>query len=228
LPSQWLSNPDLRHRLLNELVESTEPMWYLRVRLPAPRPAHSQPRNEALLRGYQELGKVAASEGRQVILATSGLTGWLATSLGAAGFGAGTTPATRTFAEPTVIPQQPESPWPRRPRYFEPALLHTVDFATHELLLRSKDYTPCGCTFCAELGAANPKPPPDQWNGELAGLHHLLQLGRLLARLHTTDPQSTARHQVEQARAFHASLPPFPTHHDNQPLHLKAWAQLLQ
>jgi len=228
LSSQWLSNPDLRHRLLTELVESNESMWYLRIRLPVPHPAHSQPRSEALLRGYQELGKVAASEAKQVIFATSGLTGWLATSLGAAGFGAGTTPATQTFARRPAIPQRPDDPWPERPRYFEPALLHTVDLATHQLLLNSKHYRPCDCRFCSELHAANPKRQPEQWNPELAGLHHLLQLGRLLACLHSSDPQTRARQEVEQALDFHATLPPLPTHRDNQPVHLRAWARLLQ
>jgi hypothetical protein len=228
LPATWLADPDLRYKLLLELVESPEPRWYLRIRLPVPRPAHSQPRSEALLRGLQELGKTAASEAKQLIFATSGLTGWLATSLGAAGFGAGTTPTTNTLAEPSHVPQPPEDPWPERPRYFEPLLLHTVDLATHHMLLTSKDYKPCTCRFCNELDVANPKREPSQWNRETAGLHHLLQLGQLLARLHTTNSQATARQIVEHALSFYRHLLPLPTHHDNQPRHLEAWAQLLQ
>lgn len=228
LPATWLSNPDLRYKLLLELVESPEPSWYLRIHLPVPRPAHSQPRNEALLRGLQELGKTAASEAKRLIFATSGLTGWLATSLGAAGFGAGTTPSSNTFAQRAGIPQRPDNPWPKRPRYFEPALLHAVDLATHKILLTTKGYKPCTCPYCAQLHATDPDQLSTQWSSESAGLHRLLQLGRLLACLHAADPQAAARQTVDQALRFYHNLPPLPTHDDNQPRHLAPWARLLQ
>jgi len=60
----WLVNPRLRHRLLQELVESQERLWYLRFRWAVVKPPYSQQRKVELLEGYKQLAEVARAESK--------------------------------------------------------------------------------------------------------------------------------------------------------------------
>jgi hypothetical protein len=195
----WLMNPRLRDRLLEELVESQERLWYLRFRWAVVKPPYSQQRNLDLLEGYRELARVARVEGKVLLLPTSGLTGWLGTAWGARGFGTGMGPAEQAFADRTTFRMPAGSRRPRRHRYFEPSLLHVVSLATHQSLIGSRDYLTCQCPFCEELDATNADLDPTTWARDASGLHYLFQSGRLLADLQAGDSQAEARKEVERA-----------------------------
>jgi hypothetical protein len=224
----WLMNPRLRHRLLEELVESQERLWYLRFRWAVVKPPYSQQRNHDLLEGYKELAKVARVEGKVLLLPTSGLTGWLGTAWGASGFGTGMGPAEQGLAEKPAFRIPAGSRRPRRHRYFERSLLHVVSLATHQSLVGTTDYITCRCPFCEELEAANADLDPTTWAHDAAGLHYLVQSGRLLADLTAGAPQAEARKEVERAIDYDATLPPGSVTGDDRPLHLQVWGQVLQ
>jgi hypothetical protein len=227
LDRAWLRSPRLRARLLEEMVESAERLWYLRVRWAVIKPPYSQQRDEDLLQGYADLGQVARAEGKTVIYPTSGLTGWLATGLGATGLGSGTSPCAQGFADEADV-RRPKGRTQRRlERYFEPSLLHVVDLTAHSALLGRPGYLTCDCPFCDELDAANPNLDPTTWNAEAAALHYLVQLGRLLAKLHVADPRAEARKEVERALDFRATVSGTLIG-NNRPQHLAAWDQVLQ
>jgi hypothetical protein len=228
LAHRWLSNRGLLDRLLEELVESTEPLWYLRIRWGVVKPPHSQQRDDELLRGYKELATVARSEGKTPMFPTSGLTGWLAAACGAAGLGTGMGPSEQGFAEQPVIRLPAGVPRIPKKRYFERSLLHVVDVSTHMALLGSPGYVVCDCRFCKELDAANPRLDPANWDNEAAALHYLVQTGRLLASLRAADPQIEARREVERARAFESTVSGMVVTGDNRPRHLAAWDRALQ
>ena len=231
LDRSWLRTASLREHLLEEMVDSPETGWYLRVRWAAIKPPYSQQRDDDLLKGYQQLGQVARDEGKTLIYPTSGLTGWLASGLGASGFGSGTDASAQAFAEAIDVRLPKGRRRPRIERYFEPALLGIVDLATHRTLLGQHEYITCDCPFCEELDASNPNLDPSGWNGETASLHCLVQLGRLLSKLQGGDPQVEARKEVERARDFYNAVTnsvPGSVAGNNRPLHLRAWGQVLQ
>jgi hypothetical protein len=228
LTQRWLTNERLRDRLLEELVESSERLWYVRVRWGVVKPPHSQQRDDDLLRGYRELAAVARSEDKTIVFPTSGLTGWIATACGAAGLGTGMGPSEQGFAEQAVIRLPAGVSRIPRKRYFERSLLHTVDLSTHTTLLGAPGYIMCDCLFCTELGAANPSPDPANWDKEAASLHQLVQTGRLLATLHAANPQTEARKEVQRARDFEATVSSAALSGDDRPRHLAAWDRVLQ
>ena len=225
---RWLTNERLRDRLLEELVESSERLWYVRVRWEVVKPPYSQQRDHDLLRGYKELAAAARSESKSIVFPTSGLTGWLATAYGAAGLGTGVGPSEQGFAERPVIRLPAGVSRIPKKRYFERALLHTVDLSTHTALLGSPGYLLCDCRFCKELDAANPAVDPANWDKEAAALHALVQTGRLLATLRVADPQAEARSEVARARTFAAAFSASVLNGDNRPRHLEAWDRALQ
>jgi hypothetical protein len=135
----WLMNTRLRHRLLQEVVESQERLWYLRFRWGVVKPPYSQQRSHDLLEGYKELAQVVRAERKVLLLPTSGLTGWLGSAWGASGFGTGMGPAEQGFAERPTVRMPAGTKRPRRHRYFERSLLQVVSLATHQSLIGSRD-----------------------------------------------------------------------------------------
>lgn len=216
----WLSNPILRSMLLTEIVESSEDMWYLRFCWPKPMVRYGQLTNPDVLLGYQELCQVAADEGKRVVLANSGLTGWVATALGAAGFSTGT-----SWPEQAHVMESPMggNGGPPKERYFDRNLLHTVERPTYLRIARSPAHVACACTYSSSLarGAV--------WDFQHAGYHYLMNAGDLTQQIaRATDPRAQAQATVTAAATFAGSLSGATALAGaDRPLHLPGWGKAL-
>ncbi len=217
----WLQRQVLRDQLLIELLEQEHfDTWYVRVRLPRSVRPPEQAADVELLSGLKELASLAAEQERNLLLPQSGVTGWLQLAFGAAGFGSGLSLADQAFKAPLQGLKRDGEPPPRKELYFEPALLHTVNRATHDVLLAQPDYLLCDCPYCPSLHA-NP------WNHTTAALHGLHRLGRL-TNLATTGgrggPAVAVRRAVREARE---TARRWPLADVNLPRHLSIWDPLL-
>lgn len=110
--SEWLTNKSLRNRLLAEIVERDEDVWYIRVQWPALTSTYGQLCDVTLLDAYQELAVVCEDEDKRLLLPNSGGTGWLSLSWGATGFGTGIGSKARAFAVASLHLRE-ESLWHR-------------------------------------------------------------------------------------------------------------------
>jgi len=226
LPRTWLESPPHLAALLRELIDSNEVAWYVRVLWPPMTPRYGQLRESGLLRGYRELASTASGEGKVLILPNSGFLGWLATGWGASGLSAGMGMAEQAFAEiAQVRTRRGAAMPPRKSRYFEPGLLHTVDLDTHIRLLAEQGYVSCTCPYCQRLRAAAPT-ANGTWDRDQVALHYLVQLATFLSHLNVRHPRPTARTDVRAARAFWDGLTVKPIG-ENVPQHLEIWDQLL-
>lgn len=228
LDGSWLTDPVLRGVLLHEIVESGERLWYLRFRWPVVQPRYGQLRQRSLLEGYRQLAVTAALEDKVLVLPNSGLTGWVATALGATGFSTGPSWGEQAYAAPQIVANRPGQ---RRPpptlRLFERTVLHTVDHASHVAMLGETDYQLCRCRYCTALGAATPTTA--RWDKETASMHYLLRCARLTALLASPNRRMEALREVRRAQAFlraTAGTPAAPTG-NNAPAHLAEWENLL-
>ncbi|SDO34228.1 hypothetical protein SAMN05660199_01755 [Klenkia soli] len=224
----WLTDSNLRSLLLQELVESNERLWYLRFRWPVTNPRYGQLRDAAVLDGYKLLAVTAALEGKVLVLPNSGLTGWVATALGATGFSTGMSWGEQAYADPRIVSaRKGEPPPPPTLRLFERSLLHTVDHASHVALMAQQDYLLCRCRYCQALGAHTQSPA--RWDRETAGLHYLLRVARLTAMLNGPARRTEATREVLRAQQFlkaTATTAAAPTG-NNAPAHLSEWYRLL-
>lgn len=223
----WLARRDLRTLLLNEIVDSKERHWYLRFRWPIVDPRYGQLLDPAILAGYKELASVCAAEEKILVLPNSDLTGWVATALGASGFGTATSVADRRFGDQRRIASQPNTPRPPdKLRYFSRPLLHTVEHHAHQALLSEAGYTACACPYCTNQLRPH-GPPPVPWKTEAAHYHYLWNAADLTATL-GSNPRIQALRQVRTAVTFLQGVSPAnaPTGED-QPRHLSVWAGLL-
>lgn len=94
--AEWLKQPQLLDDLLAELIEGRAfTVWHVRVQWPPPAKSWHQPTTDKLLVGYRALAQTANDEGRRLLLPQTGLTGWLTLAWGAAGYGTGTSEASR-------------------------------------------------------------------------------------------------------------------------------------
>lgn len=228
MDGSWLTEPGLRRVLLNEIVESVERLWYLRFRWPIVQPRYGQLRIRALIEGYRQLSLTAALEEKVLIVPNSGLTGWVATALGATGFSTGPSWPEQAYAAPQIIANRPGQ---RRPpptlRLFERTLLHTVDHASHVAMLQHTGYQLCRCRYCAALGTSTPSAA--RWNKETASMHYLLRCARLTALLASSNRRIEALREVRRAQAFLQrtfGTPAAPTG-NNAPAHLAEWERVL-
>lgn len=228
LDGAWLTEPPLRAALLHEIIESGERLWYLRFRWPVVQPRYGQLRQRSLLEGYRELAVTAALEDKVLVLPNSGLTGWVAAALGAAGFSTGPSWPEQAYAAPQIVANRPGQ---RRPpptlRLFERTVLHTVDHASHVAMLGEANYQLCRCRYCTAMGAATTSAA--RWNREAASMHYLLRCARLTALLASPNRRMEALREVRRAQAFMratAGTPAAPTG-NNAPAHLVEWERLL-
>lgn len=218
LPRSWLTSTVLRDQLLAQLLDQEQfDIWYVRVQWPSSLRSTEQPVDLALLQGYKRLSQLAADEERTLLLPQTGTTGWLQLAFGAAGFGSGLPGSDQAFKEPAgggggAAPIE---------RYFEPALLHSVERTVHEALRARPNYVACDCPYCPLLHAS-----PD-WRHDMASLHQLHWMGRLSA-----DTAGVARGGANGAvrravRAAVATAAEEPLAGLSAPRHLAAWDQLL-
>lgn len=222
LDGRWLSDPTLRSKLLHEMLESTERNWYLRFYWPEMQIRYGQLGDAAILQGYKELAETTAVEEKTLVLPNTGLTGWVASALGATGFSTGTSWGEQAFAKPRAMGgRRGVRPPPRIPRYFDWSLLHTVEYQEY-LRLREldghEDYTSPFSLEVEESGHGH----------DLNGLHYLMAAAELQAELNGRRPQLVARRRVRAARAFLEGLRRLDQPSgSNRPQHLEAWEELL-
>jgi hypothetical protein len=200
LAGDWLANPVLRTMLLDEIVESTEPLWYIRVRWPIVEPRYGQLTNGPLLDGYKELAATAALEGKVLVLPNSGLTGWVATALGASGFSTGTSWPEQAFCDERRFGRQPgQSNPPAAERYFERAVLNPLLWSDAQGLGNVHGFVACQCRYCLAMRA-------NGYSREHAGAHYLVRTARLLDDIGSTNRRLEALRSVRSAQGFQASL----------------------
>jgi len=218
LPRSWLTRSVLRDQLLAHLLDQEQfDIWYIRVQWPSSLRSTEQPVDFTLLEGYKRLAQLAADEERILLLPQTGLTGWLQLAFGATGFGSGLPGADQAFKEPVgggsgAAPIE---------RYFEPALLHSVERTVHDTLRARPAYIPCPCPYCPALHRAT------NWRHDLAQLHQLHWTGRFAA-----DAVATARGGAGGAvrravRAAVANAAAEPLAGPSDPKHLAVWDRLL-
>ena len=221
LPASWLTTKSLLNALKEELVESTEPLWWLRFYWPIVEPRYGQMRDAAILSGYRELARTAAVEDKVLILPNSGLTGWVATAWGAQGFSTGTSWTEQKYgAEPIrrSTPGQPKPPPVER--FFDRTILHSLPHADHLSLRGESNHLTCHCRFCRRLAAASTYLQP------VADQHYLLECARLTGQLTGRRPGHAALRAVRDAQAFTAALPTGLTG-PSRPVHLPEWESRL-
>ncbi|WP_157509626.1 hypothetical protein [Leifsonia sp. Root4] len=219
---RWLVDKELRGMLLQEITESSEKLWYLRFWWPIVTYRYGQLLDEDVLRGYRILTRTAAVEGKQLILPNSGLTGWVMSALGAAGFSTGTSWPDQAFARQRPMGgRKGQKPPPHTPRFFDRHILHTLDYTMEQRLAVIDGHKPFETPFSRAIAE-------DEHNKELAGLHYLTSVGNLQANLSSSNPTITATKALRQAERFLAGVDDLdqPTG-GNSPLHLGGWGRLL-
>lgn len=223
MDSKWLSDTSLRNALIDEIVESSERAWYLRFWWPEVKPRYGQLLDDALLRGYRELATATAVEGKRIYLANSGLTGWVATALGASGFSTGQAWGEQAFAAQRPMGSQKGAKRPPKiPRIFDSTVLHTMDFNEYSRLRGMPKHREYSSPYSVEIDAGGHTP-------ERASLHYLLAVGELTASLNGTRPNFLAHNRARRGQRFIDSLSP--VHQLNgisKPLHLAPWMKLLR
>lgn len=223
MDSRWLSETKLRDALVDEIVESSEDSWQLRFWWPEVTPRYGQLVDDGLLRGYRELVTSAALEGKRVYLANSGLTGWIATALGAAGYSTGQAWGEQAFAAQRRMGSQKGARRPPKlPRFFDSTVLHTMDFNEYSRIRTLPRHREYATPYLAEIDALG-------HTAERATLHYLLAVGDLTASLNGSRPNFLAHRRVRRGVRFLDGLSPVDQPGGiSRPGHLRSWLKLLR
>ncbi|MBC8989277.1 hypothetical protein H9X95_03765 [Micromonospora chalcea] len=225
LPATWLIDENLRGQLLAELVDRDDALvWYIRVRWPLIRRSFGQTLNSQLLTGYRELAETARLEDRALLLPATGLTGWLALSWGALGFGTGPSSASQAWADHPRIAARPGVTRTTVNRFFSSPLLHTISVDSHNSLARTlsaNDYPPCDCSYCETQAEAL------TWQPQTAAGHAVYAMGRLasaVASRRRSERASEIARLVRRSNDLYNSLP-LGSQLDpkEEPEHLSVW-----
>lgn len=225
LPPQWLTNESLRDKLLNEILDMDEDVFYIRVRWPLMPQTYGQLLDETILDGYVELANVFEDNDKLLILPNTGLTGWAALAWGAHGYSTGIGSGERAFADTRVIRMKQTSPRPAPTnRTFVTDILHVTDETTAAQLDKLTGGS-CRCRFCA----SQRKLP--QWNKALAGAHYLRQAADITASVSTSarGRRAGARRVVRAAaNQVKTASQRLPLSAANEPKHLPLWMARLR
>ncbi len=227
VPSNWLTNDALRDRLLDEVLDLDEQVFYLRVRWPLMVQPYGQLVDTAILDGYVEVANVLDENDKILLLPNTGLTGWTSLAWGAHGFSTGIGTGERAFADTRVI-RMKQSPRrsPTRRTYAAP-VLHVMDVATSDRLDGLPGAARCRCRFCR----AQRRLAPGQFDKALAGGHYLRRVADLAAAVatHPRGRRVAARQLVRDARrVVKQAAATVPLIGANDPKHLPLWSERLR
>ncbi|MDH6238590.1 hypothetical protein [Cryobacterium sp. CG_9.6] len=219
---QWLVDEELRATLLQEIVESNERLWYLRFYWPEIPVRYGQLTDAAILAGYRELAELCALEDKQLFLPNSGLTGWVATALGATGFSTGQAWPEQAFARQRIMGgRKGQRPPPRIPRYFDSQLIHTIEYSEFERLSELEPHEELVTPYSLEI-------EEEGHSHELGGLHYLMAVADLQSKLKGKRPEAKSARKVKAATKFIDELRRADQPAGlNRPLHLAAWKDVL-
>lgn len=222
ISAMWLRDRELLKALLEELVESEERYWHIRVRWNPLDPPTAQLRDGLILDGYRLLAKVASSENKVLLLPNTSLIGWLAWAWGAAVPGTGLAMVDRHFTEERVVAIPGTDRPPPRERWFEARVLHLVDVSSRDTFASQPGYALCECPYCAETLTVG-------WSREREALHFVWTLAEMLRRPQGQTPSEWVRTFVESAQLFWGAIPEAAKPAgDNRPRHLSVWAARLR
>lgn len=219
LHRDWLGKDEKRETLLNVLTDADDPTFYVLVRWPA-EPNYGQVAEQAALAGYREAVSVLRQTGKEVIVARSGLGGFVVTAVGAAGFVAGIYPS-HVYRDPVIRRRAPGSKSPPRiSHYLDAKLLGYVPSARLRALAGIAGPSACGCSYCQLLAGGG-------YDDKL-GFKHLLGAYTELARTleQAQNPRLAARRRVVDALALISNNPGLglPAHSAG---HLGVWRDAL-
>lgn len=222
LDYKWLTDEYLRNALIEEIIESEEQHWYLRFWWPEIQPRYGQLRNEHILEGYKMLTRECDLDDKKLYLPNTGLTGWLMTAMGAAGFSTGMSWKEQAFAQEPVIRRRPNMPAPSRiARLFDAKLLHTLEYEEYMRITKLEGHTSLTTPFLEELNR-------NGHSHELAGLHYLAAVGALTASLNEKRPNRKVERLIRDAKGFLEKLSPVDQLSKlSYPLHYSVWHSIV-
>ncbi|MFL6126607.1 hypothetical protein [Actinophytocola sp.] len=226
LPSSWLANDVLREQLLNEIVDMSDPVFYMRFRWPLLAQPYGHLIDSSILEGYMELSATCRDNDIKLILPNTGLTGWLALAWGAHGFSTGMGSGERAFADIRLIKIKATGPRPApTQRMFSSPLLHIVEKPILDSLDRLPNAQRCSCKFCIAMRRGG-----DGFDKPLAGAHYLRRVADLTAQISSAERGRgvAAREIVTNACVYKdESNKRVPLANHNNPRHLPLWRALL-
>lgn len=226
LPSSWLSTSGLRDRLLDEIVDMDDNVFYLRVRWPLLVQPYGQLLDTKIIDGYVEMCNVLDENDKSLILPNTGITGWVALAWGAHGFSTGVGTGERAFADTRVIRIKNR---PRREptrRTFVTPLLHVTDVPTANRFNALPEVGECRCKFCRALSDL----PTGAFSKDYAGGHYLKSTVDLTAEITRSSRgrRIAARQIVRGARNLvDVTKDRVPLVDNNNPRHLQLWSDRL-
>jgi len=228
IPSSWLTNTVLLTRLLDEIVDMQEEVFYIRVRWPLMAQPYGQLIDGKILDGYVEMANTFEDNDKTLLLPNTSLTGWTALAWGAHGFSTGIGSGERAFADTRLIRMRRTGPRPEPvTRIFSTPVLQTTDTSTAARLESLPGLAPCACRFCVALRRL----PAGRHDKELAGGHYLRTVGDLTAEVatHRRGLRAGVRNVVRAAeRTAATSSAAVPLIQANEPRHLSLWAERLR
>ena len=221
--AKWLTDTSLRNTLIDEIVESDQLDWYLRFWWPEVNPRYGQLQEAAILNGYKDLVRAAELEGKRVYLPNSGLSGWILTAIGAAGFSTGQSWDEQAFAAQRIIRRaKGQKPSPRIPRLFDPTILHTIEHSEHQRLEQMSGHLSTRNPYLDEIDQTG-------HTAERASLHYLYEVAGLTAAIAGKRAARDAHARVKVANQFVNSLARIDQLTGiNVPGHLKLWPKILR
>ncbi|MFJ1766503.1 hypothetical protein ACIOD2_39670 [Amycolatopsis sp. NPDC088138] len=218
LGSTWLTQERTRDTLLESIVATQPAAVYMRVLWPKLAHNYASLSDVSILKGYKEICETLSQEDIPLLLPDTDLTGWYLLAFGATGFGTGVTSGARAFKPD----QAGGAGAPRKPRYFQPGMLHTVLKTEQTLIESTISGTVCSCPYCAFSRSTN------IWTPAAEGGHHLNRISDLTSDISNRKTRrASAKSTIIKAAEFTANvMRQIPLESNSQPSHLSQWEQL--
>jgi hypothetical protein len=203
-----------RTRLLNAVVQTGADGMVFR----APHSQLAPVDDRFYLDGLREVVEASAANGIRIFLPSSGWLGWLAMGWGAWGFSGGMAAGSWVdrLPGPMTRPQQPSLP------YFEPQLLRTLPWRSHEQLVNELGYQPCSCPDCVQMGNSH-----DLTLAKRHQIRHASQETAALTAVPVEDRRRLVAERLDAAISFRDSLSRVTAARIPTTIHLDRWRALL-